>query len=74
MSGMGILFAVVLAIYLSVLLSNVPFLTNVLSNLLNMINTLGDNGFIGLVTLGILIGQYFLAYNLFLYFNKLYDE
>ena len=74
MSGVVILFAIVLAIYLSVLLSNMPLLTNVLPNLLGLINTLGDNGFVGLITLGILIGQYFLAFNLFNYFKKHYDE
>ena len=63
MSGVVTLFVIVIAIYLSVFLPNMPFITNILPNLIDLINTLGNNGLVGLITLVILIGSYFLASN-----------
>ena len=59
------LFAILIGIFLSVFFPNMPYASNVLPNLIDLLNTLGENDMIGLITLVILIGQYFLAYNLF---------
>ena len=74
MSGVVALFAIVIAIYLSVFLPNMPFITNVLPNLIDLINTLGNEGLVGLITLVIFIGSYFLAYNLYNFFKKHHDK
>jgi len=37
-------------------------------------NTLGNNGLIGLMATVIFIGQYFLAYNLYSFFKKHHDK
>ena len=59
---------VVILILLSILgLVFVP--NNVLTNLLDFLATLGDAGFAGLVVLITFIGQYFLAYRLYLFFK-----
>ena len=59
---------VVILILLSILgLVFVP--NNVLTNLLDFLATLGDAGFVGLVVLITFIGQYFLAYRLYLFFK-----
>ena len=42
---------------------------NVLTNLLDFLATLGDAGFVGLVVLITFVGQYFLAYRLYLFFK-----
>ena len=65
MSGVVTLFAILIGIFLSIFFPNMPYASNVLPNLIDLLNTLGENDMIGLITLVILIGQYFLAYNLF---------
>ena len=42
---------------------------NVLINLLGFFTTLGDAGFMGLIVLITIVGQYFLAYRLYLFFK-----
>lgn len=74
MSGVVSLFAIFIGIYLSVFFPNMPYVSNVLPNLIDLLKTLGENGMIGLITLVILIGQYFLAYNLFNFFKKSRDN
>ena len=65
MSGVVTIFAILIGIFLSVFFPNMPYASNVLPNLIDLLKTLGENDMIGLITLVILIGQYFLAYNLF---------
>ena len=74
MSGVVSLFAVFIGIYLSVFFPNMPYIKNVLPNLIDLISTLGDNGVVGIIGLAILIGQYFLAYNLYNFFKKHRDK
>ena len=59
-----VLFLILLAILGSVFVPN-----NVLTNLLGVLATLGDAGFVGLIVLVISVGQYYLAYRLYLYFK-----
>ena len=55
-------------IHLSILGS--VFVPNeVLTRLLGVLATLGDAGFVGLIFLVISVGQYYLAYRLYLYFK-----
>lgn len=68
------LFATLIGIYLSVFFPNMPYITNVLPNLIDLMNTLGNNGLIGLMATVIFIGQYFLAYNLYNFFKKHHDK
>ena len=42
---------------------------NTLINLLGFFTTLGDAGFMGLIVLITIVGQYFLAYRLYLFFK-----
>ena len=42
---------------------------NNLINLLSFFTTLGDAGFMGLIVLITIVGQYFLAYRLYLFFK-----
>ena len=42
---------------------------NVLINLLGFFTTLGDAGFMGLIVLITIVGPYFLAYRLYLFFK-----
>jgi len=42
--------------------------------MIDLISQLGDNEIIGLIVLVILIGQYFLAYNLYNFFKKYRDD
>ena len=51
-----------------------PYIKHVLPNLIDLISTLGDNGVVGIIGLAILIGQYFLAYNLYNFFKKHRDK
>ena len=74
MSGVVILFTIIISIYLSVFFPNAPYISNVLPNLIDLISQLGDNEIIGLIVLIILIGQYFLAYNLYNFFKKYRDD
>ena len=59
---------VVLLILLAIL-GSVFVPNNVLINLLGFLATLGDSGFVGLIVLITIVGQYFLAYRLYLYFK-----
>ena len=70
MSGVVTLFAIFIGIYLSVFIPNMPYVSNVLPNLLDFLQTLGDNGFIGVIVLVSVVGQYFLAYHLYNLFKK----
>jgi predicted permease len=60
-----VLFLILLAILGSVFVPN-----NVLTNLLGFFSTLGDAGFMGLIVLITLVGQYYLAYRLYLHFKS----
>ena len=68
------LFAIFIGIYLSVFFPNMPYVSNVLPNLLDFLQTLGDNGFIGVIVLVSVVGQYFLAYHLYNLFKKHRDN
>ena len=68
------LFAIFIGIYLSVFIPNMPYVSNVLPNLLDFLQTLGDNGFIGVIVLVSVVGQYFLAYHLYNLFKKYRDN
>jgi len=59
-----VLFLIILAILGSVFVPN-----SVLTNLLGFFTTLGDAGFMGVIVLITLVGQYYLAYRLYLYFK-----
>jgi len=59
-----VLFIILLAILGSVFVPN-----DVLTNLQGVLATLGDAGFVGLIFLVISVGQYYLAYRLYLYFK-----
>jgi len=59
-----VLFLILLAILGSVFVPN-----NVLTNLLGFFTTLDDAGFMGLIVLITIVGQYFLAYRLYLFFK-----
>ena len=59
---------VVLLILLAIL-GSVFVPNNVLTNLLGFFTTLGDAGFMGLIVLITIVGQYFLAYRLYLFFK-----
>ena len=60
-----VLFLILLAILGSVFVPN-----NVLTNLLGFFTTLGDAGFMGLIVLITMVGQYYLAYRLYLHFKS----
>ena len=60
---------VVLLILLAIL-GSVFVPNNVLTNLLGFFTTLGDAGFMGLIVLITLVGQYYLAYRLYLHFKS----
>ena len=74
MSGVVALFATLIGIYLSVFFPNMPYITNVLPNLIDLMNTLGNNGLIGLMATVIFIGSFYLAYNLYNFFKKHHDK
>ena len=74
MSGVVILFTIIISIYLSVFFPNMPFISNALPNLIGFLNALGDAGIVGLITLVIFVGSYFLAYNLYNFFKKHRDK
>ena len=59
-----VLIAILIAILGSVFVPN-----NVLANLLDILTTLSDAGFVGLIFVVISVGQYYLAYRLYLYFK-----
>ena len=58
------LILILLAILGSVFVPN-----NVLTNLLGFFTTLGDAGFTGVIVIITIVGQYFLAYRLYLFFK-----
>lgn len=64
MSGIISLILIHLAILSSIFIPN-----NVLANLIAFISELGDNGVVGLIVLIVIVGQYFLAYRLYVYFK-----
>ena len=64
MSGALVLILIPLSI-----LGSIFFPNPVLDNLLAFLTTLGDSGFVGLITLITVVGQYYLAYRLYLYFK-----
>ena len=55
------LFAAFIGIYLSVFFPDMPYITNILPNLIDLMNTLGNNGLVGLMTTVIFIGSYFFS-------------
>ena len=59
-----VLISILIAILGSVFVPN-----NVLANLLDILTTLSDAGFVGLIFVIISVGQYYLAYRLYLYFK-----
>ena len=59
MIGVVNLFFIIISIYLSVFFPNMPYITNVLPNLIDLMNTLGNNGLIGLMATVILIGSFY---------------
>ena len=65
-------YSMVLAVFLILLaiLGSVFVPNNVLTNLLGFFTTLGDAGFMGLIVLITIIGQYYLAYRLYLHFKS----
>ena len=74
MSGVVILFTIIISIYLSVFFPNMPFISNALPNLIDFLNALGDADVVGLITLVIFVGSYFLAYSLYTFFKKHHDK
>jgi len=64
MSGVLSLILIHLAILLSIFIPN-----NVLGNVMAFITELGNNGIVGLVALIVFVGQYILAYRLYLFFK-----
>ncbi len=55
----GIIVALVaLGVAAGVVFGDVPFVGGVLDNLLGLVNTLGDNGLIGLIVLAVLLDLY----------------
>ena len=60
---------VVFILILLIILGSVFVPNNVLTNLLGFLSTLRDAGFVGLVVLITFVGQYFLAYRLYLFFK-----
>ena len=74
MIGVVSLFLIFIGLFLNIFFPSL----SVLDNLLTMLNTFGDNGFVGLIALIFLVGQYFLAYHFYLilstYRKKLKNE
>tara|TARA_Y100001970_G_scaffold279484_1_gene386931 strand:+ start:253 stop:468 length:216 start_codon:yes stop_codon:yes gene_type:complete len=55
----GIIVALVaLGVAAGVVFGDVPFVGGVLDNLLGLVNTLGDNGLVGLIVLAVLLDLY----------------
>ena len=53
---------------------NMPFISNALPNLIGFLNALGDAGIVGLITLVVYGGSFYLAYNLYNFFKKHHDK
>lgn len=64
MSGVLALILIHLAILVSIFIPN-----NVLGNVMAFITELGNNGIVGLLALIVFVGQYILAYRLYLFFK-----
>ena len=55
----GIIVALIaLGVAAGVVFGDVPFVGGVLDNLLGLVNTLGDNGLVGLIVLAVLLDLY----------------
>ena len=65
-------YSMVLAVFLILLaiLGSVFVPNDVLTNLLGVLATLGDAGFVGLIFVVISVGQYYLVYRLYLHFKS----
>ena len=59
----------VLILILLAILGSVFVPNSVLTNLLGFLTTLSDAGFVGLIVLITFVGQYYLAYHLYLFFK-----
>lgn len=64
MSGVTALVLIHLLILSSVFIPN-----NVLANVMAFMSELSKNGVVGLITLMVFVGQYFLAYHLYVFFK-----
>ena len=60
----------VVVLILLAILGSVFVPNNVLTNLLGVLTTLGEAGFMGLIVLITMVGQYYLAYRLYLHFKS----
>ena len=69
--GYGLLLLWFIAIMLNLVLGEISFFPSPLQNMITLIESLIENGFIGLITALILVGQFFFAYNLHNVFNRL---
>jgi hypothetical protein len=58
-------------IMLSLLLGEMAFLESLLPNMMSLIETLISSGIIGLITLSVLVGQFFFAYHASNVFQRL---
>ena len=58
-------------IMLSLLLGEAAFLESLLPNMMSLIETLISSGIIGLITLSVLVGQFFFAYHASNVFQRL---
>ena len=69
--GYGLLLLWFIAIMLSLVLGEISLFPSTLQNTITLIESLVVNGFIGLITALILVGQFFFAYHLHNVFNRL---
>ena len=74
MLGVVSLFFIIISIYLSVFFPNMPFISYALPNLIDFLNALGDANLVGLITLVIFVGSFYLAYKLYNFFKKHRDK
>ena len=63
-----------IGILLSVFFNEVVFLTSLLPTLINFLDTLLSNGFIGLITLMLFVGHFFFAYHASNVFKRLSEK
>ena len=63
-----------IGILLSVFFNEVVFLASLLPNLINFLDTLLSNGFIGLITLILFVGHFFFAYHASNVFKRLSEK
>ena len=69
--GYGLLLLWFTAIMLSLVLGEISLFPSPLQNMITLIESLIANGFIGLITALILVGQFFFSYHLHNVFNRL---